>query len=264
MPELRWILLILGVLLIAAIWVRDRLGRGGATPRASARTQGPVARPDAHAAEMIEPRRTDEFTLPEIRTVDRHSELPIIEVPLDAPDDVAAKVLMHFEEATPLPVPPAPPPLVVDWPPESERHIVALRLVPKPGERFVGRNLRQALVGEGFQFGRYDIFHLPADDGRALVSAASLTNPGSFVLGQIELQHFAGVSLFTVLPGPLPSLVAFEQLLGAGRRLAARLGGELRDGRNQPLSDSRIAELRAACAQQRDSARHAAAQVATG
>jgi cell division protein ZipA len=138
----------------------------------------------------------------------------------------------------------AEPPLRVEWPPESERHIVALRLVAGP-ERFAGRMLRLALAAEGFRLGRFDIFHKPDDQGRAFLSAASLTRPGTFDLDAMDSQRYAGLSLFAVLPGPLPALQAFDCLLATVDNLNERLQGEVQDERGQPLSGDRVALLRA-------------------
>lgn len=143
----------------------------------------------------------------------------------------------HVESGT-------PGALRVDWPPENERRIVALRLIARQGERFTGVSLRQALQGEGFQHGEMQIFHRPVADGRALLSAASLTRPGGFDLETMDSNLFLGLNLFAVLPGPLGGRETVDKLLGVGHTLAQRLRGELRDARGEPLTEARLAELR--------------------
>ncbi|MCP5472260.1 MAG: hypothetical protein H7A18_09330 [Sinobacteraceae bacterium] len=137
-----------------------------------------------------------------------------------------------------------PPSVVLDWPPEEQRRIIALRVVPRSGERFTGSALRQALIGEGFIHGELDIYHKPAGDGRAMISAASLTRPGTFDPKTIDGLLFAGLNLFAVLPGPLSPRDTFERLLRVARTLAQRLRGEVFDGRGQTLTDTRVVELR--------------------
>jgi cell division protein ZipA len=140
-------------------------------------------------------------------------------------------------------LPPGPSP-VVDWPPDAQRQIVSLRLVATSPERFVGRSLRQALAAEGFVLGRFAIFHKPDDEQRAVLSAASLTRPGTFDADTMDSQHFGGLSLFAVLPGPRPAPQAFEELISTARNLSERLHGVLQDERGSPLTSTRIAMLR--------------------
>ena len=140
-------------------------------------------------------------------------------------------------------LPPVPSP-VVEWPPDAQRQIVSLRLVAMSPERFVGRSLRQALAAEGFVLGRFAIFHKPDEEQRAVLSAASLTRPGTFDPDTMDSQHFGGLSLFTVLPGPRPAPQAFEELISAARNLNDRLQGVLQDERGAPLTSTRIALLR--------------------
>jgi cell division protein ZipA len=145
------------------------------------------------------------------------------------------------EEIPRLPAGPSP---VVDWPPDAHRQIVSLRLVAATPERFVGRSLRQALAAEGFVLGRFAIFHKPDDEQRAVLSAASLTRPGTFDADTMDSQHFGGLSLFAVLPGPRPASQAFEDLISTARNLNDRLHGVLQDERGSPLTSARIALLR--------------------
>ena len=142
-------------------------------------------------------------------------------------------------------VPQGEPPLRVEWPPESERHIVALRLVAA-SDRFPGRTLRLALAAEGFRLGRFDIFHTGDENGLAIVSAASLMRPGTFDPAAMDSQRYAGLNLFTVLPGPLPAAQALEALIGAADNLNERLQGEVQEEHGERLTGERIAELRAA------------------
>jgi len=133
---------------------------------------------------------------------------------------------------------------VVDWPGETQRKIVALRLVSAPAARFPGRAVRQALAAEGFVLGKFDIFHKAGPDERAVLSAASLTKPGTFALNTIDAQRFGGISLFAVLPGPLPAQATFDQLLTTARSLNDRLQGALQDERGEPLTPVRSATIR--------------------
>jgi hypothetical protein len=133
---------------------------------------------------------------------------------------------------------------IVEWPPDELRRVVALRLVAPLPERLAGRALRLALAAEGFVIGKFSIFHKPDDSGRAVLSAASLSKPGTFDLGTMDTQRFGGLSLFAVLPGPKPPAQTFDELLATARNLNERLQGALQDERGGPLTPTRIASLR--------------------
>jgi cell division protein ZipA len=143
-----------------------------------------------------------------------------------------------------LPQLPASEPLRVDWPAEHERRILTLRLVAPQHERFAGRSLRQALAAEGFLLGQFAIFHKPDDEHRAVLSAASLTRPGTFDMETMDSQHYGGLSLFAVLPGPKSPPQAFDELVFAARNLNDRLHGVLQDEQGTPLTPARVAQLR--------------------
>jgi FtsZ-interacting cell division protein ZipA len=286
MSELRWTLLILGVVFIAALawWERQRprqASRGSAPQRTGARESAIDAAPRVV--------REPSLSLPPMRARDPlvPHDLPLMElarglpVPLLDPDDAPAEPDAQAQDH-PVPdnaalaadgaavaaaraaemagdavhgvpagvplesVPRLPPAAVprVDWPPDERRRVVALRLVAQQPERFAGRSLRQALAAEGFVLGRFAIFHKPDDEQRAVLSAASLTRPGTFDVETMDSQHYGGLSLFAVLPGPKPPPQAFDELIVTARNLNERLCGILQDEQGSPLTPARIALLR--------------------
>jgi FtsZ-interacting cell division protein ZipA len=136
------------------------------------------------------------------------------------------------------------PQLVLAWPGESERRIVTLRVIPKSEPRFPGRALRQAFSAAGFWHGPLDIYHLPDESGRVVVSAAALAQPGTFDPSIMDSQRFSGLNLFAVLPGPKPERETFDELVHSARQLAERIGGVLADQHGDELTPQRIARLR--------------------
>jgi hypothetical protein len=154
-----------------------------------------------------------------------------------APDNPSG-ARIRPEDFTPIADP------IVEWPPDDQRRVVAIRLVANPPERLAGRALRLALASEGFVLGKFQIFHKPDDAGRAVLSAANLSKPGTFDLNTMDSQRYGGLSLFTVLPGPKAPLKAFEDLLMTARNLNERLNGALQDERGGPLTPTRIASMR--------------------
>ena len=280
MSELRWTLLILGVLFIAALawWERHRprQASGGSAAERTAARQPAAGEPTLTLPQM---RARDPLAMHDLPIVAVARALPAVPVlgpaprdaghhgPGDAPAEPGASDTTGTESAADdarageagmdavhgvpagvplesLPsLPPAAAPLV-DWPPDERRRIVALRLVAPQPERFAGRSLRQALAAEGFVLGRFAIFHKPDEEQRAVLSAASLTRPGTFDVETMDSQHYGGLSLFAVLPGPKPPPQAFDELVVAARNLNERLCGILQDEQGSPLTAARIALLR--------------------
>ncbi len=289
MSQLRWSLLIIGVVFIIALgwWERRRprqasgsfersAGREPAgEPPPRALREPALTLPEMRAREPVMPRELpsvdvdDEATLPilppargepvaatltvtaaaapEPPQSTEPAELP---EPEDAQPAQPAAATVSVAEASPvlarevLPELPAPPAPVVEWPPDHERRIVALRLVAPLPERFAGRSLRQALAAEGFVLGQFAIFHKPDEARRAVLSAASLTRPGTFDMETMDSQHYGGLSLFAVLPGPRPARQTFDELVFTARNLNERLHGVLQDEQGGPLTPARVALLR--------------------
>jgi hypothetical protein len=283
LPELRVILLVAGVVLIGGLFAWER--RKGGTQKRSAET---VAPPPAAVTTMegamppMQSAAAPQLSIPVRATRELAQDLPVIQVSDGVDIDLSfaapppePAVPVHVEltaeiEAiqydgdgvgptversadavawqAPAEEAVTSGDLVLDWPPEAERQIVALRVVPRAAERFAGRSVRQALVGEGFLHGPMDIFHLPREDGRVLLSAAGLTRPGIFRLDAMDTERFAGINVFAVLPGALPPEDTFDRLIEVARSLASRLNAELRDQRGEPLTTARVVAMRAQCA----------------
>jgi cell division protein ZipA len=286
MSELRWALLILGVLFIFGLawWERRRPRQAsGSAGEHAAREPAEAPRAVREALALPEMRARDPLAaheLPLLETQDlptpplarqatpaevraaaplrpgetRGSE-PALNAPgLDQPAATdggkAAEIASRQPAVTSvlprerLPELPAAPAPVVNWPPDAARRIVALRLVAPLPERFPGRSLRQALAAEGFVLGQFAIFHKPDEERRSMLSAASLTRPGTFDMETMDSQHYGGLSLFTILPGPKAPPQAFDDLVFTARSLNERLHGVLQDEMGTPLTPSRIAVLR--------------------
>jgi cell division protein ZipA len=275
MPELRWTLLIIGVLFIVslAVWERRRPHQASRQAPHIGEDPRPVVTdgwdsPAVGTAAAREP----SLTLPEIRADARTDlrspaptppppvhfereptspkELPVVEIEADEDVEVelaqdVGPVVIVDPPAVDLPPPPTEiPKPIVDWPPEDQRKIVSLRLVARPPDRFRGNLVRQALAAEGFLFGDFEIFHKPDVNNRAVLSASNLSKPGTFDLETMDTQRFVGLSLIAVLPGPKSPQKAFEDLLLTARMLNERLEGALQDDKGGPLTPMRIQALR--------------------
>jgi cell division protein ZipA len=122
--------------------------------------------------------------------------------------------------------------------------IMAIRVSAQAPARFDGPDLLGALRAEGLAFGRYDIFHRLHDDGRPIFSVTSLREPGTFDLQEMPSTQYTGIAMFTVLPGPVSAVDAFDEMVFTARALATHLSGALADERGAPLTALRVNKLR--------------------
>ncbi len=296
MSELRWILLVAGVLLIAGIYLWGvRARRRSAAPEHErvarvepARTVAVVAEPARVEPEVAArrsastgprsptvPRRKRSRTTsqrPRERAGRRASRAHAIEPRFGDRIRGTDGLVRASRAATRAARQPAPtaaepqhrsrrPPLRIERPaPRTApaQKIVAIRVVAAPGTQFGGAQLAEALAADGFTFGRYQIFHRLDASGRPVVSVASLKEPGTFDPERMAGAQFRGVALFAVMPGPLPGLQAFDELIVTARALAAHLGWTPAGRTRRRRSPSqRIAQLRDEIAAVRAGARGA-------
>jgi cell division protein ZipA len=126
---------------------------------------------------------------------------------------------------------------------ETQR-IVSIRVCAAGETRWAGLDLMIALENHGLAYGRYNVFHRKHSDGRTLFCAASLVEPGVFNLAKMPQEEFRGLTLFAVLPGPLPPLQTLDAVIETAGELAATLHGTLQDSHGAPLSMQRAEALR--------------------
>ncbi len=197
MDGLRWLLLISGVLVVAAVYWYSR--------RESRRPPRPAKR--------------------------REPSL-----------DTSSEQAGPEEAGDPLPDP-GQTPNGVDAVPEK---VVTLRMVAGNRGSMAGDDLVLALREAGMRHGKFGIFHhyRDADEARIIFSAASLVEPGSFDLANLNEQRLPGISLFLVLPGPIDGAEAFDAMMTTARELAAALNAELLDESGSTLSIQRERYLR--------------------
>jgi cell division protein ZipA len=267
MSELRWILLGAGLALIVGIYLwglRARRRSAAAEPARAVIFEQPPA------SERLEPARIE--PLVEFEDQPPSADEPGFVQQLDDDEDPASahpqssgrreptlgqRLVTTAPERSPQPMY-ADEDAVTPEEDDAQAHerdsqtavvaraqrIVAIRVTAPSPSRFEGSLLQEALAAEGFEFGRYQVFHRLDKTGQPVISLASLREPGTFDPATMAGAAYAGVALFSVLPGPLPAQQAFEELLVVGRSLAGRLGGNLQDERGAPLSVQRVAQLR--------------------
>lgn len=248
MTWLRPILLLAGALFIALlIWRERRRPRqapeiGAARAERSEPKLGLAATAVAEAdtpprSERVPPERGD------TRDRELHRTPPVIGWSDEVLSDPKTSDLVSTDAGTPPPL----PALIVDWPAEDARRIVTLRIVPARQDRLAGRALRQGLAACGFRHGQFGIFHLAGDDGRVVISAASLVRPGMLDPATMDFQRFAGINVFAVFPGPVSTDEALQRLGQVAVEVAARVGGRVQDESSAPFSAGEAGQWRQRC-----------------
>lgn len=216
MWELRWVLLVLGIVLIAALYL---LGRGAFAvrwQRKAAVPQRPVRRVEPSTASL---QRADQWP-------DEAAEPAPVQV--RTPEDADS-------EATPAP---SPARRERSAPPKTDR-IITIRFVAKDGE-LGAEDVVIALRKAGLKHGRYGIFHhFVANEDEPYYSVANLTEPGSFELSNLADRTIPGMSFFMVLPGPGDPVDRFDLMVQTARSLAHDLEAELHDEKGSSWSIQR-------------------------
>lgn len=150
-----------------------------------------------------------------------------------------------------------PPPASKPAPPRAEPaaeapkmdKIVAFYIAEREGTYIHGDQIHKALRAAGLRYSeKMKVYERLAGD-QSVFGVAGLLKPGH--LDPAEARQFStpGLSMFMVLPGPLPALKAFDDFLKTGRSLASALNAELYDTRRAPLDENLAAEQRAELSQ---------------
>jgi cell division protein ZipA len=261
--ELRWILLILSLPLLAGIWWWTARRAAQAPGNAELRESVPPLEPRySEPLDDMRPEPRDWGVPPfeplNIRTAE-FDHVPVLDGPMMVHTDPTPS-------AAPATVPVLPamtattiadggdrragaeprardaePPV----PDAAERQrIVTIRICAVGDARWSGERLMAALELHGLAFGNYQVFHRRHTDGRSLFCVASLIEPGTFDIDEMAHQEFRGVTLFAILPGPATPLATMDELFGTARGLAEELSGMVQDSKGMPLSPQRAAALR--------------------
>ncbi|MEM9384610.1 MAG: cell division protein ZipA C-terminal FtsZ-binding domain-containing protein [Pseudomonadota bacterium] len=108
--------------------------------------------------------------------------------------------------------------------------VFTLRLVPRSEDAFAGDSVGQGLLTAGLARGRFDIFHYqPPGTDQSVFSVANLVEPGTLRQEDLAGQVLPGLTMFMLLPGPLPGLRALDEMITCSRLLANYLDGTVQD-----------------------------------
>lgn len=215
MSELRWIIGLIGLGLIAALylWGRKRAGgRKDKSGRVEPLLDGstPLERDSGASPAVRAERGWMQFPEPEIRRE------PVRAKESGPPGSAVKQEELRAETAP--------------------QKILVIYVRAASGEDFNGPDLRRALEGEGLSYGKYGAFHYLDEKGRSIFSVANMVEPGSFPEAEMESFSTVGITAFMVLPGP-GGVDALARMVACCRRLASILGGEVLDERRCTLTN---------------------------
>lgn len=128
----------------------------------------------------------------------------------------------------------------------SRQLILALHVAAHGHASFAGEGVLAALQFAGLRYGRYQAFHrLVKDDAdQSVFSVANMVEPGVLDPGALPQMQIPGLTLFLLLPGPQDGVAACADMLATARLLARRLGGEVLDESHSTLTPQTAQRIR--------------------
>jgi cell division protein ZipA len=237
--ELRLILIVLGAIVLAAIYFLGSPRKPGQGRR--------VAGSSKSGGDRREPTLGGEESddgLPSMRATDDDGAA------FDDGDDDQEPGAAHSRTRAPkhddlFTVPPRSN--VGQRPEQPVERIVTLFIASRAGQTIRGADLVVAAEKCGLEFGDLGIFHRLVDGKRELgpiFSAANMVKPGHFDMSRIDELATPGLSFFMALPGPLPALDAWDTMLPTAQRLAELLDAVVLDEERNALGRQRISHIR--------------------
>lgn len=126
-----------------------------------------------------------------------------------------------------------------------QQEVIILSLMATEGSTFNGMQLLDAMELCGLSHGEMGIFHYQdLDSGKPLFSIANVLEPGSFDRDHMGELETPGLALFMRLPAPIDGEKALLTFVQQARRLKEQLSGVLTDGQRRELTRETLDELK--------------------
>ena len=225
---LRWILIIIGVVIVASIFLFGNPEKKR-KPKASRRDEKAARRRQKGASKRLEPTldgggQGEDAAPGELEATGGQGEL-----------DIGSAEAAALKKPARPSKPAGPPP----------DKIISLFLLAQDNHQINGAELLQATVSTGMEFGDMNIFHRVHETiEQPLFSLANAAKPGHFERDEWNTFETSGVVLFMTLPGPTHALDAWDAMLATARRIGEILHAELLDQDRSPFTRQREAQIR--------------------
>ncbi len=129
---------------------------------------------------------------------------------------------------------------------DQKTRIISMHVAASGAARFPGSQVIQALHDNGLMHGKFGIFHQNVEgrSDQVMYSVANMLEPGTFDLGNIDNLSTPGVTFFMVLPAPIDGVKVFTQMLETARNIATTLGGDVLDHQGSSMSNQAAGHVR--------------------
>jgi cell division protein ZipA len=223
MNELRWVLIIGGVLLIGGLLIhglwsirKNESGEQETKSKPSSDTSSHSSVSDN--TQSIEPKLNAQFA------IDDEPEVGDLSINLD---DARSQPSDDTESSSNSAV----------------QDYIILHIQTEQGLPMQGSSLLPLLLTLGFKYSEDGLFKRHADvsgQGPVLFSLANMFNPGTFDIDNMEQFQTEGLSLFMTLPCASESLPAFNMLNSAAKKIAEEFSAKVLDHNRQELDVSTV------------------------
>ena len=225
--ELRFLILALGILFIAAIYLWERHKSAHAQHNRRKRLQSMIENYD----EKDDHHNSGESGETREVVVARHDEERSYSGQVEQQQgDATESHTGEMEE------------IEIEHSPEPEE-ILSLSVASRR-KFFTGDAIVSAMFAADLSPGPMDIYYRYDDDREVLFAVASMLNPGTFPQDMSRFRS-SGLSLFARLPGNPNGGEIFEAMYEAAQLLAEKLDGILLGDDHRPLTDEALEEMRA-------------------
>ena len=127
--------------------------------------------------------------------------------------------------------------------PEFANKIVTLHVVAAQNSLINGAQLLDVFDRRGYHYGDMNIFH-SMHKGDTVFSIAKMVEPGVFDIDDVDSFVTPGITLILQLPGPVPADVSFEVLISEAFEMANELNATVLDGDRNTLSKQTLQHMR--------------------
>tara|TARA_R110002111_G_scaffold77334_3_gene122854 strand:- start:62354 stop:63061 length:708 start_codon:yes stop_codon:yes gene_type:complete len=225
--SLRWVLLVVGIVILAAIYLFDVLQKRSRRDEADSDRFFTEEKIEPSLIQTIDDTATDQALAEEIPA-------GVFDNDREGMESVTAKASLD-SQAEDLAVPVA-----------EQASVIQLAVLAKQGEAMSGVDLVTAFTEVELEFGDMGIFHCYKRlDGveNQLFHVANLLEPGTFPVGSMSDFQSTGIILFFQVSDLIDPHEAFDSMLNTARELSQRFSARLVDETMEELSLDKIADI---------------------